>query len=69
VLSSDEEVFGGWRNLGKETDGEHTTTPVRLVACVVAVAWLLFAWLVGVVVGAVCAVSLCVCLHCTPNEP
>lgn len=25
VLSSDEEVFGGWRNLSKETDGEHQT--------------------------------------------
>jgi 1,4-alpha-glucan branching enzyme len=25
VLSSDEEVFGGWRNLSKETDGEHHT--------------------------------------------
>jgi 1,4-alpha-glucan branching enzyme len=25
LLSSDEEVFGGWRNLSKETDGEHHT--------------------------------------------
>lgn len=28
VLSSDEEVFGGWRNLSKETDGEHQTQGV-----------------------------------------
>jgi 1,4-alpha-glucan branching enzyme len=25
VLSSDEEVFGGWKNLSKETDGDHVS--------------------------------------------
>lgn len=28
LLSSDEEVFGGWKNLSKETDGEHHTNGV-----------------------------------------
>jgi hypothetical protein len=32
VLSSDEEVFGGWRNLSKETDGEHHTQNVSGLA-------------------------------------
>lgn len=31
VLSSDEEVFGGWKNLSKETDGEHQTQGVSHV--------------------------------------
>jgi hypothetical protein len=34
VLSSDEEVFGGWKNLSKETDGEHHTQGVSVQGAV-----------------------------------
>jgi hypothetical protein len=30
LLSSDEEVFGGWRNLSKETDGDHVSFGVSV---------------------------------------
>jgi hypothetical protein len=31
LLSSDEEVFGGWRNLSKETDGDHVSFGVSVM--------------------------------------
>jgi hypothetical protein len=31
LLSSDEEVFGGWRNLSKETDGDHVSFGVSVI--------------------------------------
>jgi hypothetical protein len=37
LLSSDEEVFGGWRNLSKETDGDHVSFGVSVRACYITV--------------------------------